>query len=649
MERLKRLLLEDELRLLEELVSKVERLEFETLDEAAIRAKILPLFDDLLLRRLSEKESGTLKALSDYIAEIIAERVARDPQKMSRALQDVISPAIAQGIADNKEKMIDALYPIMGGMISKYVTQAIKEMMETINKKIEQGFSVERYKRKVKVKLTGVSESELLIEESSDADLLAMFVIHKETGLLISEAHLEESGIGDVQMVASMASAIKDFINDWISSGNETKKEVQILSYGDATLYIESAGSVYLIAFLESEPDYEQRSEINDFFAALLKRYARFFQNFDGDDSVAEVAQISERMHRYLTERQGMKSSKNGGGFAFALFGFLGLGLLFYGGYRIADAYTVYSVTERIKAQTGEEVRIVPLEEEEGYLLQGSLNDPSHMRSIERIAKDALATKKIKNDFVLTTEGVERVRSETIRTILSEQEKRMRAYEKAFESELKRVSQALREEVRQEKRSRETLQKQLDDALQKERKLAMLASLPEQIGARLKRALGDTPYYDAAHMRLNFATLHLFEEGKTEADAEKREKLLSVFERYIAVLSHYKPYIKKITLYSYSDSKGDAEENLNLTMRRAAYIGKYAQATMRRYGMQHLLEVLGKGEEDPVMRNGEEDYEASRRVEIGFKLDRDTIVKEIRKLSVGKNGEESEVVHPKDK
>jgi len=32
--------------------------------------------------------------------------------------------------------MINALYPIIGGMISKYVTQAIKELMQNINKKI---------------------------------------------------------------------------------------------------------------------------------------------------------------------------------------------------------------------------------------------------------------------------------------------------------------------------------------------------------------------------------------------------------------------------------------------------------------------------------------------------------------------------------
>jgi len=133
-----------------------------------------------------------------------------------------VTPAISKGIAENKDTMIDALYPIMGGMISKYVTQAIKEMMDTINKKIEHGLSFNRYKRKAKAKLTGVSETELLMEESTDATITSMFVIHKESSLLIAEAHLENNEIDDAHMVASMASAIKDFINEPLANSNLT-------------------------------------------------------------------------------------------------------------------------------------------------------------------------------------------------------------------------------------------------------------------------------------------------------------------------------------------------------------------------------------------------------------------------------------------
>ncbi len=52
-----------------------------------------------------------------------------------------------------------------------------------------------------------------------------------------------ENKIKDAHMVVSMASATKDFIDDWIQH-NDTKNEVQLLSHGNVTLYIESAGHI---------------------------------------------------------------------------------------------------------------------------------------------------------------------------------------------------------------------------------------------------------------------------------------------------------------------------------------------------------------------------------------------------------------------
>lgn len=195
--------------------------------------------------------------------------------------------------------MIDVLYPILGGMVTRYVTNVFRELLEKINRKMEERLSFRSLRRKLKARLTGVSETELMFEESFQARILSVFVIHKETGLLIAESTWGETEIDDPHMVASMASAIKDFINDWIRRGGEAS-EVQLVSYGTSTLYIESAGSVYLVAFLDQEPDYEQRDRINDFFGGLVERYRRFFQRFDGDGSAPEIPRITEEINAFI-------------------------------------------------------------------------------------------------------------------------------------------------------------------------------------------------------------------------------------------------------------------------------------------------------------------------------------------------------------
>jgi hypothetical protein len=171
LETLKTLLFEDELQQLQEITFKLQALEIETKNIDKVSQKVWELFDDAFLEKLAQKESKTIAVLSQYLSTIITKSASTHEAELSRSLQSVISPAISKEIENNKAKMIDALYPIMGGMISKYVTQAIKEMMDNINDKIENGLSFDKYKRKFKSKVTGVSETELLLEESSDASI----------------------------------------------------------------------------------------------------------------------------------------------------------------------------------------------------------------------------------------------------------------------------------------------------------------------------------------------------------------------------------------------------------------------------------------------------------------------------------------------
>jgi outer membrane protein OmpA-like peptidoglycan-associated protein len=562
--------------------------------------------------------------------------VARDPQKLSRALQEVISPAISQGIADNKEKMIDALYPIMGGMISKYVTQAIKEMMETINKKIEQGFSIERYKRKLKAKLSGVSESELLLEESTDAHIAAMFVIHKESGLLVSEAHLENSHVGDPHMVASMASAIKDFINDWIADNQSETNEIQILSYGNATLYIESAGSVYIIAFLDSEPDYEQRAQINAFFASLLKSYADFFQNFDGDDSKKEVAELSDKMYAYLSAQSNLgekdisvQTKRNPAKFIFAA---LGVALLVYAGFRLKNSYDVHTLQEEIAQKTGEEVTLV--KEGDRYLLKGALNDPAHLRTIMQITQQNRLGEQIQPHLYLSLEGIAKSEQQLLSRISQTQQKRLEEQQALFAKELEKMKQDTEAKYETLLKREKQIEQKLAAMSGKSAALQRLLGLKRQISSSLAEAMHGEPYYDPEKEILNFASLHLFEEGKPEPVKEKLEILKRVFEKYVKALLPYKPYIGQITVSSFSDTTGDAQSNLALTQARARKVLAYLRTTpfVKENALGNLMKASGKGESNPIIVNGEEDHAASRRIVIGYTLNQKKIDQAIEEL-----------------
>lgn len=625
MDQLKKLLLGDELEQLKKLEAALKSLDFQAQDQETITARVMPLFDRMLLKRLQSKDDQTIKILSDHLAQIITETSKNDSAELSRSLQHIMGPAISREIDANKDAMVDALYPIMGGMISKYVTQAIKEMMETINKKIEDGLSYEKYKRKIKSKLTGVSETELLLEESSDAVISSLFVIHKESGLLISEAHLENKEIDDPQMVASMASAIKDFINDWVQSHQE-QSEVQILSYGKATLYIESAGSVFIIAFLNAEPDYEQRLQINAFFASVVKKYAAFFQRFEGDDSAEEIRTLSEKMHVYLNTQEMLTkipkepSAHNPLKYVAIVIGLLCLATV---GYFLKEQYFEYTLEKKIKESLGYSVELDSKDDK--IILEGRVASFDDAYSIEEIIEKS-TDKSVINRLTMSLAHIdEMIRKQEKQTSssINQVDETILLVEKNF-SELKKHFIL---DSKEKAQKREKLKKQADD-------IRKVTEIKNEIIAELDQAFLNDIYYEKSDNSLDFRKLNLFSAGEVIWNEEAIVSLRAAFERYVAILMKYKEYIESITIEGYADSSGTDEENLKFSQQRAASILEYLlmQESIKIYQLKPLMQAVGMGSQKVIRIKGVEDKEASRRIRIKFQLKDAEILKTIIKI-----------------
>ncbi len=627
LEKLKSLLLAEELEQLEALVARIGSLEPEIKDPEKLKERLLPLFDDLLLENLQTKDASTRDILARYLSDILSRSARIDREALQKAIAPILSPAIAKEIEDNKDRMIDALYPIMGGMISKYVAHAIKEMMESINRKIEQGFSFDRYLRKLKAKVSGVSESELLLQVCDDATIEALFVIHKETGLLIAEALREDSTIDDPELVASMASAVKDFINDWINAQEEeAQKEVQLLSYGDATLYIESAGSVYMIAFLASEPSYEQRGAIRRFFADVVEAFGDYFQRFDGEGESEEVARIETQLRAFMkrSETTCTKRSTPYATYIFGLLGLLALSIVLYQGYR---AYRYHMFETEVAKRYHEDVRLSEAEEG-GLRVEGAMHRFDDISKIVAFLQRR-SGEKVRNDLALAPEAVTAMIAAAKTPAYDDGKIRMA---------LQRLQQKRKIEADKIAALEDALRQSRQETRSVEKRLRLFMKIAH-IGETLDRALADSPFYDAKRRMLVFDGKEVFAVGEVAPEASMRERIAEDLVRYLEPYMKNKeiaPYVKKIEIVGYTDDRGNHAENLEISDARARSIAEIVSHLEAFDGAKiaSLIETKGLAEKNLIFKNGKVDSTASRRVEVSVSLDEDKINERL------KNGDE---------
>lgn len=134
----------------------------------------------------------------------------------------------------------------------------------------------------------------------------------------------------------------------------------------------------------------------------------------------------------------------------------------------------------------------------------------------------------------------------------------------------------------------------------------------------------------------------LFGYNETDLTAEGEQVLGSVLPIYCSVLmqEEYFPYLAEIIIDGYTDSSGGYGYNLALSQRRSLAVADYLlnlssgflseanQAELR----EHLT-VNGHSSSNLILdANGNEDAEASRRVEVKFRLKDEEMIEELRAL-----------------
>ena len=247
-------------------------------NKSAMSSAIAELLPDALAQQIVNSPADIAKAIAPEIGLAIKEQIRLDQESIAQALAPEMGKAITAQIRLERDSMVDALYPVIGSTISRYMAEAIK----TINEKVSNALSVEGVQRKIRSKVQGVSEAELILKESVPFTIQAAFLIHKASGLVISEVQNSESYQLESEMVAGMLTAIRSFVNECIVEPGEVS-ELNQIEYGDSKIMLEVAGYCYMAVVIKGEPPQSFINKLRQTLTNLILNYAKLIHEFNGD------------------------------------------------------------------------------------------------------------------------------------------------------------------------------------------------------------------------------------------------------------------------------------------------------------------------------------------------------------------------------
>ena len=314
-----------------------------------------------------------LTDVSRVLPDAIAVRTRQDDE-LSQALGPTVTTAIERSVRKNPQPLVDAIFPIMGPAIRRAISMALSGMVQSLNQSMAYSFSVQGLKWRVEAWRTGKSFAEVVLLHTLLYRVEQVFLIHRETGLLLQHVVAGGAATQDADMVSGMLTAIQDFVHDSFNSAAD--EQLETLEVGELTVWIEQGPLAILAAVIRGTAPQDLRPVFQEALETIHLQFRDELVNFSGDASSFEPARplLEDCLHTQLDQEKQSGSPARIPLPLIVLASLIILALLVWGffSWRAARRWDAY--VERVKSEPG--VVVTETGERDGKYFIAGLRDP---------------------------------------------------------------------------------------------------------------------------------------------------------------------------------------------------------------------------------------------------------------------------------
>ena len=166
-------------------------------------------------------------------------------------------------------------------------------------------------------------------------------------------------------------------------------------------------------------------------------------------------------------------------------------------------------------------------------------------------------------------------------------------------------------------------------------KIKHLTGIKITVISKLKDKLGKSINIDEKSGAITFSSNILFDQGEYTLKEESKKELSLVLKKYLQALlddESIRKYIHSITIEGHTNSDGSYLDNLALSQQRALEVMQflYTSQIADKALLEKYVNASGRSYSDIIYKNGVEDKDNSRRIEIKFRIKNETAIKELQ-------------------
>lgn len=261
-------------------------------EEEMQRLRSLLLQDEIdkirdLEHRLNDQATKATE-VSDVIAEAVVMRSGKDTM-LTKAFEPIVETSLKESLRKNPNDFINVFFPLIGSTIRRSISESFNSMLGSFSKSMELSLSLKGIQWRLEGWRTGKSFSEVVMLHTLVYRVDQVFLIHSETGLVLSHVVNEGVTSRDADMVSGMLTAIQDFARDCFNNDGDNSA-LNSLKMDEYTIYIVQSPLAYLACVVRGTPPADFLDRLNENLELSLAECADFFADFKGDAAPFQVA-----------------------------------------------------------------------------------------------------------------------------------------------------------------------------------------------------------------------------------------------------------------------------------------------------------------------------------------------------------------------
>jgi OOP family OmpA-OmpF porin len=346
-------------------------LHLKTSDELSTLRSLLLGVEPTQLNKLYERLDNPQVQAQD-IGRLLPEAVilrSKQDKQLAEAIVSTVETAIHSSVKEDHNILSEAFFPIVGPATRKAISTALEEMMQSLNQTLEHSLSPQSLQWRLEARRTGKSLAEIILLRTLVYRVEQVFLIHKQTGLLLQHLVAPKVTIQDPDLVSAMLTAIQDFVKD---SFNVEKNEVlHSLHFRELTIWVEEGPQAVVAVIIRGKPPQELRLILRDAIEKIHLKLSSEINAFTGDTE--PFAASKPYLEGCLTE--GYKSApKKNYTYAWSLLGTIAIACGIWGFLTLREQFRWHSYIQTLESHPG--IVVVNTKQQQGKYLISGMRDP---------------------------------------------------------------------------------------------------------------------------------------------------------------------------------------------------------------------------------------------------------------------------------